>query len=104
MILLATGVNTVDVKSLLPDKYNNFTIKNFICEPTNSSVHDMGSAVSAGGAAVDLTITFTKTYNASTGILTITFKGDAVMTGGSAQAHVVIPVNVYLVEKIKNLA
>ena len=104
MILLATGVNTVNVKSLLPDKYSNFTVNNFICEPTNPSAHDQGTAISQPNAAVDITVTLVKSYNASTGILTITFKGDAVMTIGSAQAHVIIPVNVYLVEKIKNLA
>ena len=62
-----------DIKSLFPDQYQNLTADNFLCEPiSNGTSAENISPHGYEGSWYYSTYSFSKSYNASTGILTVT--------------------------------
>lgn len=70
IIHLGTGTS-FDIKTLLPDiDYTNLTSDNFIIAPASASIYFSGTTVS-GSISQSRGTSFTKSYDATTGVLTI---------------------------------
>ncbi len=90
--------------------YKNFTTANFICEPVNISKyvsvsfsHDGDSGGTSGTAYNNASYSFNKTYNASSGVLTITSRLSSTVdysktAGSDPRVNVTGTMHVYLVQ------
>ena len=92
---LGTGTS-FDIKTLFPNDYQNFTVDNFIIEPTKVT-----TALVAWNSTVQPTntknVNINKTYNQSTGTFTISNTGVAISIGDAASSGGINDIKVYLV-------
>lgn len=94
------AAKTYDIKALYPTEYTKFTEGNFICQIHNTSGQVLYSGSVGSDAKVANITHFDKNYNASSGVLSVTYYVTAAVTSGVAGGDRFYPFDIYFVDKI----
>lgn len=96
----STAAKTYDIKVLYPVEYSAFTADNFICQIRNTLGQVLyGGTVGSDAKVANITY-FTKSYDAVSGILSVTYYVTAAITSGVSGGNRYYPFDIYFVDTI----